>query len=339
MRILFIGGTGIISTSCTREALAQGHELFHLNRGNQSERTPLGVTNLKADIRDPEQVEKTVAGHRFDCVVNWVAFEPDHVRQDMELFGPLTLHYIFISSASVYLKPPPHWIVTEETPVGNPYWSYAQSKIACENILLKEQRKKGFPATIVRPSHTYTDGWVPSPIGSRDFTIAKRMLDGKEVISPGDGQSLWTLTHSDDFARGFTGLLGNQDSIGEIFHITSDEARTWDAFYGIIGEALGVEAGIVHIPSTVVNEISPSLGQGLMGDKGYSMVFDNSKIRRFVPGFQPTIPFSEGIRMSLEWFEENPARKVVDPAKDAEIDKVLKVWARQNAERRTQKAE
>ena len=326
MRILFIGGTGIISTPCTREALKQGHELFHLNRGNHSDRTPPSVITLKADIRDSRQVEKAVAGHHFDCVVNWVAFEPDHVRQDMELLGPLTSHYIFISSASVYLKPPPHWIVTEETPVGNPYWSYAQSKIACEALLLEGHSKNGSPVTIVRPSHTYDDGWIPTPIGSRDFTIAQRLLDGKAVISPGDGQALWTLTHSNDFARGFTGLLGNPDAGGEIFHITSDEARTWDAYYGIIGEAMDVEANIVHIPSAVVNQISPSLGQGLIGDKGYSMVFDNSKIRRFVPDFQASVPFSEGIRRSLKWFEENPERKIVDPAKDAEIDKVLKVW-------------
>jgi len=326
MRILFIGGTGIISTPCTRQALDQGHELFHLNRGSNPEQAPREVTTLKADIRDPKQVEKAVAGHRFDCVVNWVAFEPDHVRQDMELLGSLTSHYIFISSASVYLKPPPHWIVTEETPVGNPYWSYAQSKIACEALILESHRKNGFPATIVRPSHTYNDGWIPTPIGSRDFTVAQRLLDGKAIISPGDGQSLWTLTHSEDFARGFIELLGDQNAIGEIFHITSDEARTWDAFYGIIGEALGVEVDIVHIPSTVVNEISPSLGQGLMGDKGYSMVFDNTKIKNFVPNFSATVSFKDGIRRSLEWFDKNPARKVVDTAKDAEIDRVLNVW-------------
>ena len=326
MKILFIGGTGIISTSCTREALEQGHELFHLNRGNHPDRAPRGVTTLKADSRDSRQVEKAVAGHRFDCVVNWVAFEPDHVRQDMELLGPLTSHYIFISSASVYLKPPPHWIITEETSVGNPYWLYARNKISCEELLLESHSKDGFPATIVRPSHTYNDGWIPTPIGSRDFTVAQRLLDGRAVISPGDGQSLWTLTHSDDFARGFTGLLGNPDASGETFHITSDEARTWDAFYGIIGEALGVEPDIVHIPSSVVNEISPPLGQSVLGDKGYSMVFDNTKIKRVGPDFHASIPFSEGIRKSLEWFEKNPARKVVDPVRDAEIDKVLRVW-------------
>ncbi|MDF1525794.1 MAG: SDR family oxidoreductase [bacterium] len=339
MKILFIGGTGIISSSCSREAVRQGHELFHLNRGSHPDLAPPGVTTLKADIRNSQQVGKALAGHRFDCIVNWVAFEPEHVRQDIKLLGPLTQHYIFISSASVYLKPPPHWFITEETPVGNPYWPYAQGKIACEELLLDNHRKNGFPVTIVRPSHTYTDGWVPTPIGSRDFTIARRLLDGKKVISPGNGQSLWTITHSDDFARGFTGLLVTPEAVGEIFHITSDEARTWDAFYRIIGKTLGLDVNIVHIPSDVVNEISSTLGQGLMGDKGYSMVFDNSKIKRFVPGFSALIPFQEGIHRSLNWFEEDPVRKVVDPARDAEIDRVLKVWAQQNAERRTQNAE
>ena len=339
MQILFIGGTGIISSACTQEAVMQGHEVRHLNRGNNPDQAPRDVVTLKADVRDPVQVKKAVNGHRFDCVVNWVAFEPEQVIQDVELFGPLTSHYIFISSASVYIKPPPHWVITEETPVGNPYWSYARKKIACEELLLDRHQKDGFPVTIVRPSHTYSDGWVPSPIGSRDFTIAQRMLDGKEVISPGDGQSLWTITHSEDFARGFTGLLGNRDAVGEIFHITSDEVRSWDAWYGIIGEALNVEPKIVHIPSEVVLQVSPLLGQGLMGDKGWSMVFDNSKIKRFIPSYEARVPFTEGIHRSLEWFNQEPSRKVVDPVRDAEIEKVLRVWAQQNAERRMQNAE
>ena len=334
MKNLFIGGTGIISRSCTQEALKQGHEMFHLNRGNHPELAPRGVTTLKADVSDSWQVEKAVSGHRFDCIVNWVAFEPDQIQQDLKLLGPLTSHYIFISSASVYLKPPPHWIITEESPVGNPFWPYAQNKIACETLLLEKHSKDGFPATIVRPSHTFNNGWIPTPIGSRDFTVAQRLLDGRVVISPGDGQSIWTLTHSEDFAKGFTGLLGNRDAVGEIFHITSDEARTWDVFYGLIGEALGVEVDIAHIPSSVVNEISPSLGQGLMGDKGYSMVFDNTKIKKLVPDFSAKIPFKDGLRRSLEWFDKNPARKIVDPVKDAEIDRVLKVWAGRNVERR-----
>lgn len=326
MRILFIGGTGIISSSCTREAVRLGHELYHLNRGLSPESPPGGVVTLKGDVRDPAWVAAALAGRRFDCIVNWVAFEPDHVRQDIDLFAPLTQHYIFISSASVYLKPPPHWLITEETPTGNPYWPYARKKLECENLLLEACRETGFPATVVRPSHTYRDGWIPTPIGSRDFTVAQRILDGREVISPGDGQSLWTLTHSDDFAAGFIGLLGDPETHGEVFHITSDESRSWDSFYGILGEALGAQVKRVHIPSEVVNRISPFLGQGLLGDKGYSMVFDNAKIRRFVPSFEARISFAEGIRRSLEWFEEDPSRKVVDQARDAEIEKVLKVW-------------
>jgi len=326
MKILFIGGTGNISTACTAEAIRQGIKVHHLNRGSHPEQVPDGVITLRADIRDREQVRKAVRNLTFDCIVNWVAFTPDHVRQDIDLFPPLTTHYIFLSSASVYLKPPPHWFITEETPVGNPFWQYARDKIACEDVLLESWRSNGFPVTIVRPSHTYSDGWIPTPIGSRDYTIAQRMLDGKEVISPGDGQSLWTITHSDDFARGFTGLMGNPDAAGEVFHITSDEARTWDTYYGIIANALGVDARIVHIPSDFVHDVSPALGQGLLGDKAYSLAFDNSKIRRFVPGFNSTVPFSEGIRRSLAWFEESPERKVVDGKKNDEIERVIKVW-------------
>jgi nucleoside-diphosphate-sugar epimerase len=326
MRVLFIGGTGIISTACTHAALAEGLEVFHLNRGSRPELTPDGVVSLRADIHSRDQVLKAIGSGTFDCIVNWVAFTPDHVLQDIDLFTNKTTHYIFLSSASVYLKPPHHWFITEKSPVGNPYWSYARDKIACEEILLKAWHGKGFPVTIVRPSHTYSDGWVPTPIGSRDYTIAQRMLDGTEVISPGDGQSLWTITHSEDFARGFSGLLGRRDMAGEIFHITSDEARTWDTYYEIIAEALGVDTNIVHIPSDFVNDVSPALGQGLLGDKANSLVFDNSKIRSVVPDFQATVPFREGVRRSLEWFEGALERKVVDREKNKEIDRVLMAW-------------
>jgi nucleoside-diphosphate-sugar epimerase len=328
MKVLFIGGTGIISTACTWEALRRGIEVHHLNRTTHPERAPAAVTTMKADIRQFKQVKKILSGLSFDCVVNWVAFTPDHVRQDIELFTPRTTHYIFLSSASVYLKPPPHWLITEETPVGNPYWQYSRDKIACENVLFEAWRRDAFPVTIVRPSHTYSDGWIPTPIGSRDFTVAQRLIDGKEVISPGDGQSLWTITHSEDFAKAFTGLLGNPGAAGEVFHITSDEARTWDVYYDIIADALGVEPRIIHIPSDFAYAVSPALGQGLLGDKAYSMVFDNTKIRRLVPDFNPAIPFTEGIQRSLEWFEKSPERKVVDGKRNEEIERVLKAWGR-----------
>ncbi|MDF1536963.1 MAG: SDR family oxidoreductase [bacterium] len=326
IKILFIGGTGVISTACSREVLNRGHELWLLNRGTRPEKTPMGAKQLTADARDPDQVRSAISGLTFDGVVNWVALEPSHVRQDVKLFSGLTGRYVFISSAAVYLKPPPHWLITEQTPTGNPWWPYAQNKIACEKALAEAFLKDRFPVTIVRPSHTYSDGWIPTPIGSRDYTVARRILDGRAVISPGDGQSLWTLTHSDDFAAGFAGLLEADSIEGETFHITSDEARTWDAFYKVIGEALGVEPRLLHIPSGFVHEVSPFIGQGLLGDKAWSMVFDNSKIRNFVPDFGARTPFSEGIRRSLDWFNADPERQVVDPARDAEIEKVVKSW-------------
>jgi nucleoside-diphosphate-sugar epimerase len=330
MRVLFIGGTGIISAACTREAMRRGIEVHHLNRGSHPERGPEGVTTLRANIRERKQVISALGESTYDCIVNWVAFTPEHVRQDIDLFAEITSHYIFISSASVYIKPPPHWLVTEDTPVGNPYWQYSRDKIACEKVLHEAWLSRGFPVTIVRPSHTYSDGWIPTPIGSRDYTIAQRMVNGHEIISPGDGQSLWTITHSDDFARGFTGLLGIPETAGEIFHITSDEARTWDTWYGIIAHALGTRPHLVHIPSDFINEVSPVLGEGLLGDKAYSMVFDNTKIRRIVPDFRPYIPFEEGIKRSLEWFNELPERKIVNEEKNREIEKVIRAWKKKS---------
>jgi len=334
MKVLFIGGTGIISAACAREAVRRGIEVHLLNRGRHPERTPEGATWFRADINDGEQVLKTIGKRTYDCVVDWVAFTPDQAHRDVDLFTSRTEHYIFISSASVYQKPPEHWVISEEMPVGNPFWRYARDKIACEKVLLDAHDAGDFPVTIVRPSHTYSDGWVPTPIGSRDFTIAQRMLDGQAVISPGDGQALWTLTHSEDFARGFTDLMGNPGAVGEVFHITSDEARTWDAFYRIIGEALGVEPLITHIPSGFVNKVSPILGQGLLGDKAYSMVFDNSRIRRLVPGFKALIPFHEGIRRSLAWFKKSEDRKMVDRERNREIEKVLEDWGKRMGEKR-----
>lgn len=326
MKILFIGGTGTISTACSHEVLRRGHQLWLLNRGSHPEKIPEGAIHLAADARDPEQVRSAIEGLTFDCIVNWVAFEPEHIGQDVEMFSGRTGRYIFISSASVYLKPPSHWLITEEMPTGNPWWPYAQSKIACEKAVAEAVEIRQFPAAIVRPSHTYSNGWIPTPLGSRDYTVARRILDGHAVVSPGDGQSLWTLTHADDFAIGFAGLMESDGVEGETFHITSDEARTWDTFYRVLGKALGVEPHIVHLPSEFVLEVSPSIGQGLLGDKAWSMVFDNSKVKRFVPGFEAKIPFAEGIRRSLEWFAADPARQVVDEARNGEIGKIIKSW-------------
>ncbi len=332
MRVLFIGGTGNISTSCTREALAKGHEVYHLNRGTRKSQFEGTVTTLRADIRKPDEVRGALGSLHFDVVVNWIAFTPEHIDQDIAVFAGRTAQYIFISSASVYHKPPRHYIITESTPAYNPYWEYSQKKIACEERLRDAYRDSGFPMTIVRPSHTYSTGWLPTTWGGgKDYTVPKRMLDGKEVVVHGDGQSLWTLTHTDDFAVGFIGLVGNPDAVGETFQITSDESLTWDQIHRIIGAALGVEPKIVHVPSEVINQFDPEVGAGLIGDKAYSVVFDNTKIKRFVPGFQCRIPFHEGVRLSIEWWHEHEDEVEFLPEVDSLIERILAGWRKVHA--------
>jgi nucleoside-diphosphate-sugar epimerase len=328
MRILFIGGTGNISTACTRHALEKNLEVYHLNRGSHPEKAPKGVTTLRADVRNADEVRRALAGLRFDCVVEWLGYLPQHVEADIALFRDRTGQYVFISSASAYCKPLPHPVITESTPLGNPFWDYSRNKIACERLLERAWEDSRFPYTVVRPSHTYDDGWIPTCFGSRDYTVARRMLDGKGIVVPGDGQSLWTLTHASDFARGFTGLLGNPAAIGQAFHITSDESLTWDSIHQTIGRALGADPRIVHVPSDVVARVCPERGASLLGDKSHSVLFDNAKIRRYVPGFHAEILFAEGIRRSLDWLDAHPDAKTVDPAVNGEYEKVLELWTR-----------
>jgi len=328
MRVLFIGGTGNISSACTRRALEQRLEVFHLNRGSRPEKVPPGVVTLRADIRSREDTSRALVGLTFDVVVNWLGFTPDQVEADLALFRGRSAQYVFISSASVYRKPLPHPVITESTPVGNAYWEYARNKIACERVLERAWEAEAFPYTVVRPSHTYDDGWIPTCFGSRDYTAATRMLDGKAIVVHGDGQSLWTLTHASDFARGLVGLLGNPAALGQVFHITSDEILTWDAIHGAIGRALGVQPRIVHVPSEFIAAVCPERGPALLGDKTHTVIFDNAKIKRYVPGFRAEVSFVEGIRRSIAWFDGHPEAKTVDPKIDAEYDAVIAAWNR-----------
>ncbi|MFW6312608.1 MAG: SDR family oxidoreductase [Spirochaetota bacterium] len=328
MKVLFIGGTGNISTSCTHDALARGIELYHLNRGSSKGRVPHEVQTIIGDIRNPAEIRRLVEGMHFDAIVDWIAFTTDHIQADLELFRDKTDQFVFISSASVYHKPVRHHVITESTPAHNPYWRYSQNKIACENLLWKEYAENGFPMTIVRPSHTYSTGWFPTTFG-QDYTYPRRMLDGKPIVSHGDGSSLWTITHTDDFAKGFNGLLGNPLAIGETFHITGDEALSWDEIHRAMAAALGVEAKIVHVPSDVIASYDENVGAGLLGDKQYSVVFDNSKIKRYVPGYQATIPFWEGMRRSVAYAEANPElKKQVDPKTDELVDRLVEAMGR-----------
>jgi nucleoside-diphosphate-sugar epimerase len=321
LRVLFIGGTGVISSACAREAVAAGDvELFVLNRGQSSVRAlPPGVSELRGDARDPASVRKAVAGYDFDSVVNFVAFTTGHVRADIELFQGRAGQYVFISTASAYQTPVSRLPVTESTPLRNPYWQYSRDKIACEDLLVAEYRDNAFPATIVRPSHTYD---ATKTVLSGGWTSLARMLAGKPVIVHGDGTSLWTVTHNTDFARAFVPLLGHPRTLGEAFHITSDDVLTWDQIARALGTALGVTPRIVHVPSDVIAAHDPVWGAGLLGDKTHSMVFDNSKVKSVVPGWRAVVPFERGAREIADWYLADPARQVVDEKLDALMDKL-----------------
>jgi nucleoside-diphosphate-sugar epimerase len=327
MKVLFIGGTGNISVSVSKLAVARGFDLHLLNRG-QRPITIDGTTTITADIKQPDQVRAALGDQYFDCVVNWIAFTEEDIERDLALFSGRCGQYIFISSASAYQKPLTYPIITESTPLANPYWLYSRNKIACEERLIRAYREDGFPATIVRPSHTY-DKHIPVSVGNwASYLIPKRMLAGEPVVVHGDGTSLWTLTHSEDFALGFVGLLGHPQSIGHAFHITSDFLLNWNQIYAQIGDALGAQPNIVHIPSEFIAQIDPNTGAGLIGDKMWSVIFDNRKIKQFVPDYVARLPFHLGIRRTLAWFQADPARMQVSPEDDARMDELIAAYQR-----------
>jgi nucleoside-diphosphate-sugar epimerase len=320
-RLLVIGGTGIISSAVTRLAVERGLDVTVLNRGSSATRpVPEGAEVVQADVRDPASVRAALGSREFDSVVDWVAFTPEHVQTDVDLFAGRTGQYVFISSASAYQTPPERLPVTESTPLRNPFWQYSRDKIACEDLLTRAYRDAGFPATVVRPSHTYDRTLVPLDGG---WTAVERMRQGREVVVHGDGTSLWTLTHHEDFARGMVPLLGNPRTLGEAFHITSDDAPTWDQIVRALAAAAGVEPRIVHVPSDAIAAADPEWGAGLLGDKAHSMVFDTTKLRRLVPEFATTIRFEQGAREIVDWHDADPARRVVDARMDAVMDDLV----------------
>ncbi len=322
MKVLFIGGTGIISSACSEYAITKGIELYHFNRG-KSFRKIAGVRNIEGDIRMKDEALAALRNHEFDAVVNWIAFVPEHIETDIQIFGGRTKQYVFISSASAYEKPPARLPITENTPLVNPYWQYSRDKIACENRLLSEYKSKGFPVTIVRPSHTYDKTLLPTDWG---YTVIDRMRKGKKIIVHGDGTSLWVLTHHKDFAVGFTGLLGNKNAIGEAFHITSDELLTWNRIYGCIADTLGVERKFVHVSSDAIAKYDPEMGPGLLGDKAHSVIFDNTKIKSIVPEYKAGIPFSEGVKEIVSFYMENPSWQKTNPKIDRTLDTIIRKY-------------
>ena len=320
MRVLFIGGSGVISSACSALAAQQGIELYVLNRGQSVRSVPKGTHLLRGDIRDPASAREALGALTFDAVVDWVAFTPGHIETDLELFRGRTRQYIFISSASAYQTPPVGLPVTESTPLVNPYWRYSRDKIACEDRLTQAYREEGFPITIVRPSHTYDRTLLPMNGG---YTVVNRMRQGKKVIVHGDGTSLWVLTHHRDFAKGFVGLLGNPHTLGEAFHITSDELLTWNQIFETVARAAGTSADIVHVPSERIAAYDKEWGAGLLGDKAHSMIFDNTKIKRLVPDYVATIPFAQGAQEMMTWYDADPARQIVDEELDQLMDEIV----------------
>jgi nucleoside-diphosphate-sugar epimerase len=325
MKLLFIGGTGNISSAVSRRMLAQGHDLTLLNRGRRSHEFH-GAQTITVDINDETAVAAALGATHYDVVVNYIAFSPEDVERDIRLFAGRCGQYVFISSASAYQKPPRTPFITEATPLENPFWEYSRRKAAAEERLLKAYREEGFPVTIVRPSLTY-DKLIPAAIGGwSGFTLFDRVRRGLPLIVHGDGTSLWTITHSEDFALGLAGLFGQEKSTGEAFHITSDEVLNWNQIYETIAAAAGEPARVVHIPTDFLVKLSPELEGSLRGDKSDSAIFDNSKIKQFVPEYQAEISFSTGMKRLMEWFAEEPARQVVDETVNQRLDAMIQAY-------------
>ncbi|TXN29358.1 NAD-dependent epimerase/dehydratase family protein [Lacisediminihabitans profunda] len=320
-RVLFIGGTGTISSEASELAVRQGLDVTLLNRGLSSLHTvPAGARALQADVRDADSVRDALGRLEFDIVVDFVAFGTAHVQQDIDLFSGRIGQYVFISSASAYQKPPARLPITESTPLRNPFWQYSRDKIACEDLLVAAYRDTGFPTTIVRPSHTYDAASIPLAGG---WTAIDRLRRGVPIVLHGDGTSLWVLTHSRDFAKGFVGLLGNQQAIGESVHITSDEVLTWTQIAEAMATAAGVEAKIVHVTSDALAAADPDQSGGHLGDRSHSVIFDNSKLKSLVPGYVATTPFALGAREIIDWHDEHPLHQVVDPRLNELYDRLV----------------
>ena len=318
LKMLFVGGNGTISSAVSRLAVERGIDLTLLNRGSSA---PVqGTKHLTGDAADASSIRSAVGSQEFDVVVNFRSFLPAQVSADVSLFTGQAGQYVYISSASAYQKPVARLPITESTPLRNPYWEYSRNKIASEDVLVEAYRSAGFPMTIVRPSHTYAPHSIPFDGG---WTIVDRMRRGKPVVVPGDGTSLWVLTHHDDFARAFLELLGNPQAVGDSFHITSDEVLTWNDIARTLARSAGVEADILHIASDTIAEAMPNWGPGLIGDKSHSVIFDNSKIKAIAPGWRATIPFWRGAQQIIDWYDADATRRVVNAELDAALDGLI----------------
>ena len=325
MKALFIGGTGTISGACVARALAKGWDVTVMNRGRSA--LPEGVRGIVCDITDEKAARAALRGQHYDCVAEFVGYTAQDARRDVRLFPERTSQYIYISSASAYQKPLTDAHITESTPLANPYWQYSRDKIAAEDVLNEATRAIGFPCTIVRPSHTYNERKTPVALHGKNgsWQVLQRMLQEKPVLIPGDGTSLWTLTHASDFAKGFAALMGNPHALGGAYHITSDERMTWNQIYGVLAAALGKPLRPLHVSSDFLAECGPQYdfaGQ-MLGDKANTVLFDNTKIKRLAPEFVCTVSMADGLRACAAYALAHPEVQTPDPAFDAWCDRVL----------------
>jgi len=323
VKLLFLGGTGNISTACVDLAVGRGHEVTILNRGRSPSRLRGGVRAVMGERDDGGRLRRLAEDTRFDAVVDFLCYRPEQAETAIEAFAGRTSQYVFIGTAAAYEKPVVHYVITEATPLRNPFWEYARQKIACEERLRRAREESRFPVTVVRPSYTYGPTWIPSGFGGQDYTVVNRMRRGRPIVCHGDGTSLWVMTAASDFAVGLLGLLGHPGAVGEAVHITSDEVLTWEAIYGVIARSAGAEPKLVHVPSDLIASLYPERGGSLLGDKAWSVVFDNAKIRRFVPEFRAQTSFAEGMARSIDWFDADPARRTVNDETDRRIDRVI----------------
>lgn len=321
MKILFIGGTGVISSACANLALEKGHDLWLLTRGSSFREIPAKAHKIVVDIRNPQQVIDNLPKIKFDVIVDFISFNIPHLENNIELFKNKCDQYIFISSASAYHKPIPQLPITEETALKNSFWDYSQKKIDCENFLMQQYHDIDFPVTIIRPSHTYDKTMIIFPLGRS--TSFNRLKQGKKIILHDNGKSLWTVTHHADFAKGLIGLLGNHAAIGEAFHITSDEYLSWHSIIKTYTGIIKTDANIAYIPSEFILRHDKEWGDGLLGDKAHSKIFDNSKIKRFVPEFKASIPFFEGAQEIIDFYTGNPGFSKTDPLVEKRIENLL----------------
>jgi nucleoside-diphosphate-sugar epimerase len=330
MKVLFIGGTGNISKVCAELAVARGYDVWLLNRGNNT--VVRGARHIAGDMADPAMVASALNSQRWDVVADFITFTPEQLDVRLKLFRGRVGQFIFISSASVYQRPVTHYLVTESTPLANPFWDYSRNKIACEDRLMRALREEGFPSVIVRPSWTYGDSVIPLAVTSHGrfyFTGVDRMRKGKPMIVPGDGSSLWAMTHNTDFARGFVGLFGNPTTIGHAFHITSDEVLNWNQIYQTVADAAGVRnVKLVHIASDFITACLPEMTGGLHGDKASSVIMDNTKIKRFVPDFVATTKLRDGVARSVAWYDADESRQLVDHEASDKWDRLIAAYER-----------